>query len=50
MRQQTLGSQVSFEKFGRKSRHEMFLDEMEQVVPWAALAALGSLRAFPLLL
>ncbi len=29
-----------FEKFGRKSRRELFLDEMEQVVPWAGLEAL----------
>ena len=40
MRQQTLASQVGFEKYGRKSRRELFLDEMERVVPWAELAAL----------
>jgi hypothetical protein len=35
MRQQTLGAQASFEKYARKSRRELFLEEMEQVVPWA---------------
>jgi len=29
-----------FEKYGRKSRRELFLDEMEQIVPWAELLAL----------
>ena len=40
MRQQTLAAQASFEKYGRKSKREQFLDEMEQVVPWAELQAL----------
>ena len=40
MRQQTLASQLSFEKYGRKSRRELFLDEMERVVPWPELEAL----------
>ena len=40
MRQQSLASQVSFEKYGRKSRRDLFLDEMTQVVPWAELEAL----------
>ena len=39
MLQQTFASQVGFEKYGRKSRRELFLDEMEQVVPWAELQA-----------
>ncbi len=34
MRQQTLAAHAGFEKYGRKSRRELFLDEMEQVVPW----------------
>ena len=38
--QQTLASQVSFEKHGRKSKRELFLDQMEQVVPWSELLAL----------
>jgi len=29
-----------FEKYGRKSRRELFLDEMEKVVSWSALEAL----------
>ena len=40
MKQQTFASQSSFEKYGRKSRRELFLDEMEQVVPWTELQAL----------
>ena len=40
MKQQTFASQSSFEKYGRKSRRELFLDEMEKVVPWAELQAL----------
>jgi len=40
MRQRTLASQAGFEKFGRKSRRELFLERMEQVVPWAELLAL----------
>jgi IS5 family transposase len=38
--QPTLASQVSFEKHGRKSKRELFLDQMEQVVPWSELSAL----------
>ena len=40
MKQQTFASQSSFEKYGGKSRRELFLDEMELVVPWAELQAL----------
>jgi len=40
MKQQTFASQSSFEKYGRKSRRELFLDEMEVVVPWSELQAL----------
>src|ERR1035441_2742667 len=38
--QQTLASQASFEKHGRKSKRELFLDQMNQVVPWSELLAL----------
>jgi IS5 family transposase len=38
--QQTLASQARFEKHSRKSKRELFLDQMEQVVPWAELLAL----------
>lgn len=41
MRQQTPASQASFEKYGRKSRRELFLDEMERIVPWSELLALA---------
>ena len=40
MKQQSLASQAVFEKYGRKSRRELFLDEMERVVPWSALESL----------
>ena len=40
MKQRTFASQGSFERYGRKSRRELFLDEMELVVPWSELQAL----------
>ena len=40
MRQRTFASQAEFQKYGRKSRRELFLDEMELVVPWSGLLAL----------
>ena len=40
MRQQTLAMQSGFEKFARKSRRELFLDEMDKIVPWSGLVAL----------
>jgi IS5 family transposase len=40
MKQQSLASQGVFEKYGRKSRRELFLEEMERVVPWSALESL----------
>jgi IS5 family transposase len=40
MKQQSLASQSGFEKYGRKSRRELFLDEMEKIVPWSGLEAL----------
>ena len=40
MKQQTLAMQSGFEKFGRKSKRELFLEEMGELVPWAALVAL----------
>src|ERR1700739_2226647 len=40
MRQQTLAAQTCFEKYGRKTKRERFLEEMEQIVPWAELQAL----------
>jgi IS5 family transposase len=38
--QQTFASQASFAKYGRKSKRELFLDQMNQVVPWSELLAL----------
>jgi IS5 family transposase len=38
--QRTLASQRNFEKHGRMSKRELFLDHMEQVVPWSELWAL----------
>ena len=40
MRQMTLASQASFEKYARKSRREEFLSVMDVVVPWRELEAL----------
>src|ERR1039458_6776672 len=40
MKQQRLARHAASEKYGRKSRREQFLDEMEQIVPWGKLAAL----------
>jgi transposase, IS5 family len=37
MRQITLASQVCLEKYGRKSKRELFLETMESVVPWGEL-------------
>lgn len=39
MRQQTL-AQGSFEKYGRKTRREKFLEEAEQIMPWSELLSL----------
>ena len=38
--QQALALQASFAKVGRKSRCELFFDQMNQVVPWSELLAL----------
>jgi transposase, IS5 family len=40
MKQHSLASQSVFEKYGRKSRRELFLEEMEKEVPWSGLEAL----------
>src|SRR5262250_2139071 len=40
MRQITLASQGSFEKYGRKSKREQFLETMNAIVPWGGLEAL----------
>ena len=40
MKQQTLAAQNGFERYGKKTRREQFLEEMDQVVPWAELEEL----------
>jgi transposase, IS5 family len=40
MRQLTLASEGSFEKYGKKTRREKFLEEMDGVMPWAELESL----------
>jgi IS5 family transposase len=40
MSQRTFASQAEFQKYGRKSRRELFLDEMERIVPWSGLLGL----------
>src|SRR6266567_5482327 len=38
--QRTFAAQTSFEKYGRKSKREQFLDKMNEVVPWVRLLSL----------
>jgi IS5 family transposase len=39
-KQRTLATMTGFERYTKKTRRAMFLEEMEQVVPWAKLCAL----------
>ena len=39
-RQKTFASAISFEKYRKTTRRELFLSEMEQIVPWKELCAL----------
>jgi len=38
--QRTLAGQGGFEKYGRRSKREQFLEEMNEVVPWTLLLSL----------
>jgi len=40
MKQRTLAMMTGFERYTKKTRRAQFLEEMEQVVPWAKLCAL----------
>jgi IS5 family transposase len=40
MKQRTLATMNGFERYSKKTRRAAFLEEMEQVVPWAELCAL----------
>ena len=40
MRQMTLAHQAEFQRYGKKTRREQFLEEMDAVMPWAELLAL----------
>src|SRR5207247_10542163 len=40
MKQRTLAMMTGFEQYTRKTRRAIFLEEMEQVVPWRELCAL----------
>jgi len=40
MKQRTLAMMTGFEQYTRKTRRAIFLEEMEQVVPWRKLCAL----------
>jgi IS5 family transposase len=40
MNQRTSASRAELQKYGRKSRRELFLDEMERIVPWTGLPGL----------
>ena len=37
MGQLTLASQSGFEKYGKKTRREKFLEEMDRIMPWSEL-------------
>src|SRR5215475_12223404 len=39
-KQRTLATMTGFERYTKKTRRAMFLEEMEQVVPWGKLCAL----------
>jgi hypothetical protein len=39
-KQRTLAMMTGFERYAKKTRRAMFLEEMEQVVPWGKLCAL----------
>jgi IS5 family transposase len=39
-KQQTLAMANGFERYTKKTRRTLYLEEMEQVVPWAELCAL----------
>jgi IS5 family transposase len=38
--QRTLAAMTGFERYTKKTRRAIFLEEMAQVVPWAKLCAL----------
>src|SRR5258707_5693299 len=40
MKQRTLAMMTGFEQYTRKTRRTIFLEEMEQVVPWREVCAL----------
>src|SRR2546422_9911128 len=40
MKQRTVAMMTGFEQYTRKTRRAIFLEEMEQVVPWGELCAL----------
>src|SRR5260370_36494028 len=40
MKQRTLAMMTGFEQYTRKTRRTIFLEEMEQVVPWRELCGL----------
>src|SRR5260370_36138238 len=40
MKQRTLAMMTGFEQYTRKTRRAIFLEEMEQVVPWREVCAL----------
>src|ERR1700692_4307909 len=40
MRQQTLAMTTGFERYSKKTKRALFLEEMEQVVPWGELCSL----------
>ena len=43
MQQLSLAQQAEFQRYGKKTRRQQFLDEMEAVMPWAELLSLVAL-------
>jgi IS5 family transposase len=40
MKQRTLAMMTGFERYTKKTKRALFLEEMEQVVPWGEMCAL----------
>lgn len=46
MQQRTEATMTRFERYTKRTRRAMFLEEMEQVVPWARLCGLIEPRCY----
>jgi IS5 family transposase len=41
MKQASLAERMGFQRYSKKTKRALFLEEMEQVVPWGELCSLG---------